>query len=198
MSRQTYHIPYSKTTLEFSLPPSLNVTIAEPRVVEPAADALRAIHEALAYPIGSPTLRELARHGDRACIVFTDITRTSPDHLLVPALLTDLEAAGVKDEDITLLCATGVHRPSTPEEKVLKLGPEVATRYRVIDNDPQNPAALVELGVTSKGIPVQVHRAAAEADVVIATGIVDTHQYAGYSGGCKTLAVGAAGEPLIA
>jgi len=176
----------------------MNGTLADSRAVEPAMDSRSLIQEALAHPIGSAPLRELARPDDRACIVFTDSTRSSPDHLLVPALLAELEKAGVRDENITLLCATGVHRPSTPEEKIAKLGADLVDRYRVIDHEPQNPAALVDLGYTSGGVPVQVHRSAAEADLLIATGIVEPHQYAGYSGGGKTVAVGAAGEPLIA
>jgi nickel-dependent lactate racemase len=162
------------------------------------ADVTGAISEALTAPIGTPQLREMAQPGDRVCIVFTDITRASPDHLLVPALLEELEAAGVRNEDVTLLCGIGMHRPSTPEEKVAKLGQAVVDRYRVIDNEPQNPDALVDLGVTPGGVPVSAHRAAVEADLLIATGLVEPHQYAGYSGGRKTLAVGAAGEPLIA
>jgi len=193
-----YRIPYSKTYLEFTLPPGIRATVVESRPVPPLDDPEAAVAEALARPIGSPPLRELARPGDRVCIVFTDITRASPDHILVPALLRELEAAGIRDEDITLLCGIGMHRPSTPEEKAAKLGAEVVTRYRVIDNEPRNPEALVDLGVTPGGVPVQVHRAAVEADLLIATGIVEPHQYAGYSGGRKTVAVGAAGEALIA
>jgi nickel-dependent lactate racemase len=102
------------------------------------------------------------------------------------------------DENITLLCGTGMHRPSTLDEKITKLGSGIVGRYRVLDNEPQNAAALIDLGVTSNGVPVQAHRAAVEADLLIATGIVEPHQYAGYSGGSKTLAVGAAGEALIA
>lgn len=193
-----YRIPYSKTYLEFTLPTGMRATVVESRPVPPLSDPEAAVAEALARPVGSPPLRELARPGDRVCIVFTDITRASPDHLLVPAILRELEAAGVRDEDITLLCGIGMHRPSTPEEKVAKLGAEVVARYRVIDNEPRNPEALVDLGVTPGGVPVQVHRAAVEADLLIATGIVEPHQYAGYSGGRKTVAVGAAGEALIA
>lgn len=193
-----YRIPYSKTYLEFALPAGMRATVVESRPVPPPGDPEAAIADALARPIGSQPLRELARPGDRVCIVFTDITRASPDHLLVPAILRELEAAGVRDEDITLLCGIGMHRPSTPEEKAAKLGAEVVARYRVIDNEPRNPQALVDLGVTPGGVPVQVHRAAVEADLLIATGIVEPHQYAGYSGGRKTVAVGAAGEALIA
>ncbi len=196
-----YRIPYSKTEIEFDLPSSMHTAVLVSQPTEPLADVEGAIADALAHPIGSPPLREMAQSGDAAsltaCIVFTDITRASPDHLLVPALLRELEAAGVRDEDITLLCGIGMHRPSTPEEKVTKLGAEVVARYRVIDNEPQNPEALVDLGVTPGGVPVSAHRAAVEADLLIVTGLVEPHQYAGYSGGRKTVAVGAAGEPLI-
>jgi nickel-dependent lactate racemase len=173
-----------------------DVAVSQP--FPPLADVASAVQKALDHPAGSLPLREIARPGQRACIVFTDITRASPDHLLVPALLKELEKAGVRDEDITLLCGIGMHRASTGEEKITKLCREVVSRYRVIDSEPQNPAALVDLGVTPGGVPVLVHRAAVEADILIATGIVEPHQYAGYSGGRKTLAVGAAGEALIA
>ena len=193
----TYHVPYSKTEIPFQLPPGMRGHVVVSRPAEPLADVEGAIAEALAHPIGSPPLREMAKPADQVCIVFTDVTRSSPDHLLVPALLRELEAAGVRDEDVTLLCGIGMHRPSTREEKVAKLGVEVVARYRVIDNEPQNPEALVDLGVTPGGVPVSAHRAAVEADLLIGTGLVEPHQYAGYSGGRKTVAVGAAGEPLI-
>ncbi len=193
-----YRVPYSKTEIAFDLSPGMRGTVVVSRPAEPLPDVEGAITEALAHPTGSPPLREIAKPGDRVCIVFTDVTRASPDHLLVPALLRELEAAGIHDEDITLLCGIGMHRPSTPEERVAKLGAEVVARYRVIDNEPQNPRALVDLGVTPGGVPVSAHRAAVEADLLVATGLVEPHQYAGYSGGRKTLAVGAAGEALIA
>ena len=195
---QTYRIPYSKTFLEFSLPPDMQADVAVSQLVPPLADFPSAIQSALEHPVGCPPLREIAKPGNRACIVFTDITRTSPDHLLVPALLRELEKAGVRDEDVTLLCGIGMHRPSTRDEKITKLGAEVVARYRVIDNEPQNPSALVDLGVTPGGVPILLHRSTVEAEILIGTGIVEPHQYAGYSGGRKTVAVGAAGEALIA
>jgi len=193
-----YTVPFDRGELTFDLPAGWQGTVVESKTVPPIADVPAAVAEALAHPIHSPPLRELAGPGDRVCIVFTDVTRASPDHLLVPPLLAGLEAAGVRDEDVTLLCGVGLHRPSTPEEKRAKLGRAVVDRYRVIDNEPLNPKALVDLGTTESGIPLSVHRAAYEADLLIATGIVEPHQYAGYSGGRKTLAVGAAGEKMIA
>ena len=132
------------------------------------------------------------------CIVFTDITRAGPDHLLVPAILKEIEAAGIPDDQITLLCGVGLHRPSTYEEKVVKLGEEVVGRFKIVDHNAQDPDALVDLGKTESGIPLTVNRLAYEADLLIATGIVEPHQFAGYSGGRKTLAIGAAGEAMIA
>jgi nickel-dependent lactate racemase len=200
--KNKYRVAYDKTDLEFELPPGMRGAVVVSKLVEPLADVEGVITEALASPVGSPPLREMAGQGDAAsltaCIVFTDVTRASPDHLLVPGLLRELGAAGVRDENITLLCGIGMHRPSTYEEKVAKLGQAIVDRYRVIDNEPQNPDALVDLGVTPGGVPVSAHRAAVGADLLIATGLVEPHQYAGYSGGRKTLAMGAAGEPLIA
>jgi nickel-dependent lactate racemase len=193
-----YRVPYGKSTVEFSIPARAHATVVTSRLAEPLPDPQKAVARALAHPIGSPPLREIARPGNRVCIVFTDITRSSPDHLLVPALLDELRIAGVRESDVTLLCGIGMHRPSTHEEKVAKLGAEVVARYRVVDNEPQNPQALVDLGTTPGGVPVLVHKTAVEADLLIATGLVEPHQYAGYSGGRKTLAVGAAGEALIA
>lgn len=193
-----YQVPFDKGELTFDLPPGWRGTLIESRRVTPVRDAAAAAAEAVVTPIDSPTLRELAKPGDKVCIAFTDVTRASPDHLLVPPVLAELKAAGVRDGDITLLCAIGMHRPSTPAEKVAKLGQAVVDRYQVIDNEPQNPSALVDLGTTESGIPLSVNRVAYEADLLVATGIVEPHQYAGYSGGRKTLAVGAAGEAMIA
>jgi nickel-dependent lactate racemase len=193
-----YQVPFDKGELSFDLPAGWRGTVVESKIVPPIKDVPAAVAKVLAQPTSSLPLRELARAGDKVCIVFTDITRASPDHVLVPPILAELEAAGVRHEDITLLCGIGLHRPSTFEERVAKLGQALVDRYRVIDNQPLNPEALVDLGTTESGIPLSVNRLAYEADLLIATGIVEPHQYAGYSGGRKTLAVGAAGEAMIA
>jgi nickel-dependent lactate racemase len=198
MAKNKYKIAFSKAELEFELPSERRVQIADAKPVKPLEDLDLAIQEVLDNPIGMPPLREIAQPGQKVCLVFTDSTRSTPDDRLVPALLRELELAGVQDQDITLLCGIGMHRPSTDQEKNTILGSRVVSRYRVIDNEPQNPAVLVDLGTTPGGVPVQIHQAAVQADLLIATGIVEPHQYAGYSGGRKTLAVGAAGEPLIA
>jgi nickel-dependent lactate racemase len=171
-----FQVPFDKGELSFDLPPTWRGTVVQSRIAVPSKNVPSAVAEALSHPTNSPPLRELAGPGDRVCIVFTDVTRASPDALLVPPVLAELEAAGVCDEDITLLCGIGLHRPSTLEEKVAKLGQAVVDRYRVIDNEPLNPEALVDLGTAESGIPLSVHKEAYEADLLIATGIVEPHQ----------------------
>ena len=193
-----YTLPFGKDHLSFDLPPGMNGVVAASRRASPIKDLERAITQALAEPINSPPLSTLAKPRDRVCIVFTDIPRAGPDHLLVPAMLKELESAGVPDDQITLLCGVGLHRPSTYEEKMIKLGEEVVYRYRVVDHNALDPEVLVDLGKTEGGIPLTVNRLAYEADLLIATGIVEPHQFAGYSGGRKTVAIGVAGEAMIA
>jgi len=192
-----YKIPYGKTELEFDLLKEMQGTVIHSQSMSPLADVPAVVGKTLAEPINCLPLRELAQKGDKVCIAFTDITRVCPDHLLIPPMLRELHKAGVRKEDVTLLCATGLHRPSNHAEKVAKLGADVAQNYRVVDNTPQNPANYMDLGSTNTEIPISVNRVALEADLLISTGIVEPHQYAGYSGGRKTLAIGAGGEKTI-
>ena len=192
-----YRVPYGKGYLEFRLPGTMKGDVVISRKAQPLSDLEEAVKNALAHPLRSQPLQTLVKPGQRVCIVFTDMTRACPDHVLIPALLKEIESAGVAREDVTLLCGTGMHRPSTVEEKAAKLGIVVLDRYRVIDHDPRAMKGLVDLGKTQGGIPLSVNRRAYEADLLMATGIVEPHQYAGYSGGGKTVAIGAGGEPLI-
>lgn len=198
MSRGKYTVPFGKGELNFDLPAGFKeATVVESAAVPPLPDVSASIQSALDNPIGSPPFRELAGRGDRVCIVITDMTRPCPDHLLVPPMLEALQLSGVAREDITILVGVGMHRPSTQEEKVIKLGADVAERYDVRDSDPLDAEELVDLGLTSTGVPAVVSKAAREADLLIATGVVEPHLYAGYSGGRKTVAIGAGGERTI-
>lgn len=113
-------------------------------------------------------------------------------------MLAELEAAGLHRDDITILVAIGTHRPSTDAEKREKLGDAIVNTYRVIDHDPYDPAGLSTCDASIDGLPVQLSRHVLEADLVLSTGRVEPHQYAGYSGGAKTVAIGCAAEPVIA
>lgn len=199
---QTYHVPFDRGELSFTLPPDMRGTVIEPQFMPPLPDVAEAVRAALAAPVGAPRLRDLpkVRPGATACIVVTDVTRASPDAAIVAAVLDELNAGGIRDADVTVLIALGMHRPSTPGERVDKLGQAVLERVTVVDHAAQDPAELLDLGMVEGELPVPavVNRRAVAADVLIATGIVEPHQYAGYSGGRKTVAIGVGGEATIA
>ncbi|MEO5929292.1 MAG: lactate racemase domain-containing protein, partial [Candidatus Kapaibacterium sp.] len=115
---------------------------------------------------------------------------------LVGALLSELIALGISHDDITLLCATGLHRPMTPAERIAKLGDEIAETMRIVDHDALDNDHLTRLGEIN-GLPVVTNALCAEADLLLATGVVEPHQYAGYSGGSKTIVIGCGGEATI-
>jgi len=185
-------------------PPGWRVTTIEANPSSPLPDLRAAVKAVLASPLSALPLHQIARRSMSVCVVFTDTTRACPDQALVPSILHELMVAGVPDDRLILLCATGMHRPSTFEEKLAKLGAEVALRYQVVDHQAQNPALLANLGSLGRphidlpaDVPVFINRLAAEADLLIATGVVEPHQYAGYSGGGKTVTVGCGGEATI-
>ena len=204
------------------LPPGWSLTTVEPNPSTPLPDLGAAVEGALAQPLSSPPLIDLASSTTRVCIVFTDATRACPDTVLVPAILRELAQAGVPDDHITLLCATGLHRPSTRAEKIAKLGRDVVERYRVIDHDPSSCVTLhPPAGAAGAGVPrnltpgsntrwqaeiprrcaprndTRVNAVLVDSDLIIASGVVEPHQYAGYSGGGKTVVIGCGGEETI-
>lgn len=198
-----HRVPYGEGELEFMLQPWFDLDVAESERMAPLADLDAATREALARPAGSPRLRDLARDavtarpGARAVIAVTDLTRASPDAVLVPPLLDELNAGGIPDARVTVVVAVGLHRATTDAEKREKLG-GVVDRVRVVDSDGSDPAKWADLGpIPPYGIPGSTQRIVKEADLVCATGIVEPHQYAGWSGGRKTVAIGCCGEPVI-
>jgi nickel-dependent lactate racemase len=180
-------LPLGDDRIAVSLP-DCDVTVAEPPGGE-SVDVGAAAERAVADPHG-PALAELADPDDLVTVVVTDVTRATPDDVLLDALLADLERAGVPREQVTVLLGLGLHRPMTDDEIAAGLG-EHADLAR--NHDPEE---TVEVGRVD-GTPVLVHERVAEADLVVSTGMVEPHQYAGFSGGAKTVAIGAGGEPLI-
>ena len=176
----------------------LSVEVAVPRKLPVLADSEQAIAAAMAEPIGAPKLRQIVAKGKKVAIIVTDITRKIPGDLMVRAILEELSQAGVKYEDITILIATGLHRPNTPAEIVKMLGPEIPTRIAVINHAAKDDSAIANLGKTARGIPMTLNKLAMQADVRIATGVIEPHKLAGYSGGVKTMSVGIAGFATIA
>jgi nickel-dependent lactate racemase len=157
----------------------------------------RAVEESLNRPIGTSPLLKLVKPDQTVALVVTDITRQLPEEIILPLILKELEAGGIKKRDVTAVVATGTHRPNTPEELKEKFG-DIVNEISFINHDPYDSKGLVQLGTSSSGIPLVFNRTVAQADVRISTGVIETHLFAGYSGGVKSIAVGVAGEETIA
>ncbi|MGE3802314.1 MAG: lactate racemase domain-containing protein [Candidatus Kapaibacterium sp.] len=142
------------------------------------------------------TLADLSSRSSSVVITVTDATRPSPDRLLLQLIRKTLDVAGVKPEQITLLCATGLHRPMSRDEAIDKLGEENLRGVEFVNHAANDKDQLVEVGVV-QGIPVVVNRRCVEADLLIALGVVEPHQYAGFSGGAKSVVIGCGGETTI-
>lgn len=145
------------------------------------------VRRALAGPIGSPKLRDIVKPGEKIAVITSDITRPMPTWKVMPALLDELYAAGVKKEDITLVFALGSHRKQTDEEKRHLAGDRAFEEINCVDSD---PADCVHMGVTKAGTPVDITRAVAEADRRVCLGNIEYHYFAGYSGGYKAIMPG--------
>lgn len=197
MCAETRQIPFGRGHIGWVPPTDMRVTWVDKPTPPPLPEAPTAIRAALDDPLGTEPLEQLARGATRITIVVTDATRPCPDHLLVSAIVERLTRAGVPDSAITILVAIGMHRPSTREEKVEKLGLDLVQRFPVIDSAATDPDLQVDLGLSPDGVPIRIDRRAAEADLLLATGIVEPHQYAGFSGGWKTVAIGTAGAATI-
>src|SRR5262249_34621574 len=139
--------------------------------------------------------REWIKPGARICILFTDITRATPNDRLISWLLSYL--ANVPRDNITLINQLGTHRPNTTAELEMMLTPAVVKNYRVLNHEPENPAALVQLGVTRTGASALLNRHLVEADVRIVTGFIEPHFFAGFSGGPKGIMPGVAGLETV-
>lgn len=172
--------------------PEGRTTVIEPSHTAGLPDEKRAVIQALEQPIAALPLRQLLTGKTKLCILFTDITRATPNDRIIPWLLEYLEGV-VPRENITLLNQLGTHRPNTPAELEKMLTPAVVANYRVLNHEPENEEALVQVGVTRDGTPALLNKHALEADLRIVTGFIEPHFFAGFSGGIKGIMPGVAG-----
>jgi nickel-dependent lactate racemase len=190
-------LAYGKSGLQCDIPDrNLRAVLTMPpssRIADPAEALRRALDE----PIGSPPLASRAAGARSACVVICDITRPVPNTLILPPLLAILERSGIRRERITILIATGLHRPSTDAERHAMLGEEIAGSYRVVDHRARMVAEQEFLGTTGRGTPVFIDREYTGADLKVTTGFIEPHLMAGFSGGRKMVAPGCAGEETI-
>ena len=186
-------LQYGKTGLEVEAPE--DAAVLRPKSVPGLADEREAVVRALRAPAGGRPLRESVRARDRVAIVISDITRPTPNHKLVPWLLDEL--AHVPRANITVINGTGTHRDQTREEFVAMLGAPVVEQVRVINHHCSNADELSVLGRSRFGCPIALNRAYVEADFRIATGFIEPHFFAGFSGGPKGIMPAIAGLETI-
>lgn len=185
-------LAYGRDGLRIRLPDDIPVTVISPRYVPGLDDEPAALQCALEHPLGSSPLKQLVSPDKSVAIVISDITRPMPNDRVLPVLLAALSAAGVPDDGVTLINALGTHRAQSPDELDLMLSPAVARRYRIVQHDAWDDAALVGVARNRAGRVVRVNRAYAAADVRILTGFVEPHFFAGFSGGPKAVLPGIA------
>ncbi len=168
----------------------------------PLGDA--AIGHALSHPVwkqgGGGSVFERIRPGESVCLVVSDQTRRTAADRVLPVLLRGLQARGCRPGDMTVAVASGIHRPPTPAEIRVLLGPAMARLFegRIVCHDPDAPAGLVDVGRLRGGHPVRLARCAAEADRLVLLGAASYHYHAGFGGGRKSLVPGLADRATIA
>ncbi|MDR1932824.1 MAG: nickel-dependent lactate racemase [Spirochaetales bacterium] len=185
-------LAYGKTGLDIHLPDTACVKVIEPEFVPACPDQKEAVIGSLRKPTGTPPLAEMVKKTDTVAVVFSDITRPTPNHIIIPAILEELEKAGVPKDRITLFNSTGTHRLNTPEEIQGMLGGEIVKNYRIIQNDARAAAEHVTAGTTKSGNEVKIQKDFFACSFKILTGFIEPHFFAGFSGGGKAVMPGMA------
>ena len=186
-------LPYGERELAVRLPARNLCAVLTPRPVAACSDPAAEVRRALTGPLGTGPLAAAARGSRRVVIVADDLTRQTPVDVILPILLDELQAGGIRDEQVGVLVALGTHRPMSRAEIEARFGPAVTGRVPVVNHPWQDPAQLADLGVTPNGAPIQVSRLAVEADFLIGLGSIVPHHIPGYSGGAKIVQPGICG-----
>lgn len=187
-----FKLEYGRTGLVVDLPDENLVRALAYKDAPPLPDPAGAIRQALDSPLGTPPLAVLARGRRNACVVICDITRPVPNQLILTPLLRTLEESGIPRNKITILNATGLHRPNEGDELVEMVGAEIAAKYRIENHHGKVLAEHAYLGDSPRGVPIWIDRRYVEADLKITTGLIEPHLMAGFSGGRKVICPGLA------
>ncbi len=183
---------YGRGILEVEVPDKNLVALLTSQQTPPLEQPDTAISDAIQSPISSLPLSVLANGRTSACVVISDITRPVPNQILLPPLLNTLEQAGIPREQIVILVATGIHRPTTLAELPEMVGADIINNYRIVNHHSERPETHNFLGLTRNGTPVHIDTTYLDADLKIVTGLIEPHLMAGYSGGRKAVCPGIA------
>ena len=189
---------YGKSVLTVSCPAKVEVTVVRKPLMPTLDNPGIAVSNALAQSVGCDSLQHLTADSRSACILICDVTRPVPNHLFLRPLIETLIGAGISSESITVLVATGLHRPNEDDELASVIGDDwVLNNVSVVNHNALDDKEHTDLGFTSRATPVGLDRRFVEADLGIATGLVEPHFMAGYSGGRKVVVPGIAHADTI-
>ena len=191
-------IAYGRKGLSVEVPDENIYRVVEPKFVPGVKDPYDSVAQSLDNPIGCPPLKELIGRGKDVTIVVSDKTRPVPTKVILPPILDELNASGVDDAHITILVATGLHRPNTEEELAEMLGADVLARIKVVNHDARDRKSQVYLGRTKSGTPVWLDKVLYKSKFRLLTGYIEPHFFAGFTGGRKSILPGCAGLETIA
>ncbi|MGI5963947.1 MAG: nickel-dependent lactate racemase [Lawsonibacter sp.] len=191
-------LPYGKEVLEGELPDErvVGMLCGESEADFPDRDGWEVVADSLRNPIGSPPLREVARGKRKVVLIASDHTRPVPSKVIVPQMLQEVRA-GNPDAQITILVATGCHRPSTQEELLDKFGAEILKQEIILVHDSAREEDMVRLGTLPSGGELYINKLAAQADLLISEGFIEPHFFAGFSGGRKSVLPGIAARRTV-
>ncbi|MFW9881721.1 MAG: nickel-dependent lactate racemase [Candidatus Thorarchaeota archaeon] len=193
-------IDYGKHGLDLSLDASWNVTVLRPKEQKGLVDPINSITKAIKNPLESETLYDIIKSKkdlNKICIVVSDSTRPVPSHIILEALIKELNECGIQDDQILILIATGLHRPSRQDEIERILGNNLKCRLKTIDHVATDKNSSIYLGDTLDRVPVYINKHYCESDLKILTGYVEPHFFFGFSGGRKALVPGIASKVTI-
>lgn len=193
---------YGRTGMPLQVPDDLDVQVLRLNPLPPLQDAAAAIENSYRSPIELSSLDRLARGRESACIVISDVTRPVPNEQILEPMLGCLHDSGIPEDKITVLVATGLHRPNEGAELEEMIGPHIKENYRVAnhvarDSKAQTPLGEVPLGINGHSAAVAIDSAYLQSDLKITTGLVEPHLMAGYSGGRKLVCPGIASAETI-
>lgn len=187
MSNKNAKLLYGEETVDLRVPQS--ATLLEMKPLMGLDDPEGAVYSALADPIESLPLTEIAMGRKNACVVISDFTRPVPNKIILPPLLKSLEQSGLKREQITILIATGMHRPNLGDELEYLVGREIIDNYHIVNHYCRKPEEYRKIDEID-GAPIEINHHYLDADLKILTGLIEPHFYAGYSGGRKAILPG--------
>ena len=192
-----YQLPYGNGFQEVTLPEEKVLYDIHGNKADVLEDITAATLAAVRCPIASQPLQKVVRKGDKVAVIVSDVTRLVRTAEFLPVIISEINAAGVPDEDITIIVATGTHRAHTHDEDISVCGKDIVKRIKIHQHDSRNNEELTDLGVTSFGTPILIDSYVAEADKVIITGAVSLHPMAGFGGGRKAVMPGVSGHATI-